>query len=142
MHQAGRRSNPPSRQGLYTVHFLFILKLKQFFLLYNYVSQYETFYPPGSQFQCDASAMTDIVLLVDGSWSIGRNNFKLIKEFLSNLISPFSIAQDKIRVGRTLSCFLTLGSPYFKGPCSLFLWLCAPLRSFCSFSHVVASSGL
>ncbi|KAJ7417494.1 Collagen alpha-1(XX) chain [Willisornis vidua] len=53
----------------------------------------------GSQFQCDTPAMTDIVLLVDGSWSIGRNNFKLIKEFLSNLISPFNIAQDKIRVG-------------------------------------------
>ncbi|KFV72898.1 Collagen alpha-1(XX) chain, partial [Struthio camelus australis] len=53
----------------------------------------------GSQFQCDTSAMTDIVLLVDGSWSIGRNNFKLIKDFLSTLISPFNIAQDKIRVG-------------------------------------------
>ncbi|XP_035755165.1 collagen alpha-1(XX) chain [Egretta garzetta] len=53
----------------------------------------------GSQFQCDTSAVTDIVLLVDGSWSIGRNNFKLIKEFLSSLISPFSIAQNKIRVG-------------------------------------------
>ncbi|XP_032054527.1 collagen alpha-1(XX) chain isoform X1 [Aythya fuligula] len=53
----------------------------------------------GSQFQCDTSAMIDIVLLVDGSWSIGRSNFKLIKEFLSTLISPFSIAQDKIRVG-------------------------------------------
>uniref|UniRef100_A0A8V0ZZ42 Collagen alpha-1(XX) chain n=1 Tax=Gallus gallus TaxID=9031 RepID=A0A8V0ZZ42_CHICK len=53
----------------------------------------------GSQFQCDTSAMTDIVLLVDGSWSIGRSNFKLIKEFLSALISPFNIAQDKIRVG-------------------------------------------
>ncbi|XP_021272591.1 collagen alpha-1(XX) chain isoform X2 [Numida meleagris] len=53
----------------------------------------------GSQFQCDTPAMTDIVLLVDGSWSIGRNNFKLIKEFLSALISPFNIAQDKIRVG-------------------------------------------
>eukprot|EP00075_Anas_platyrhynchos_P039598 XP_027328851.1 collagen alpha-1(XX) chain isoform X2 [Anas platyrhynchos] len=53
----------------------------------------------GSHFQCDTSAMTDIVLLVDGSWSIGRSNFKLIKEFLSTLISPFSVAQDKIRVG-------------------------------------------
>ncbi|XP_042688243.1 collagen alpha-1(XX) chain isoform X1 [Centrocercus urophasianus] len=53
----------------------------------------------GYQFQCDTSAMTDIVLLVDGSWSIGRNNFKLIKDFLSALISPFNIAQDKIRVG-------------------------------------------
>uniref|UniRef100_A0A8C3JYU8 Collagen alpha-1(XX) chain n=1 Tax=Calidris pygmaea TaxID=425635 RepID=A0A8C3JYU8_9CHAR len=52
-----------------------------------------------SQFQCDTSAMADIILLVDGSWSIGRNSFKLIKEFLSNLISPFSIGQDKIRVG-------------------------------------------
>uniref|UniRef100_A0A8C4TTQ4 Collagen alpha-1(XX) chain n=1 Tax=Falco tinnunculus TaxID=100819 RepID=A0A8C4TTQ4_FALTI len=58
-----------------------------------------SFPPPGSQFQCDTSAMIDIVLLVDGSWSIGRSNFKLIKEFLSNLISPFSIDQDKIRVG-------------------------------------------
>ncbi|XP_025948628.2 collagen alpha-1(XX) chain [Dromaius novaehollandiae] len=53
----------------------------------------------GSQFQCDTSAMIDIVLLVDGSWSIGRSNFKLIKEFLSTLISPFNIAQDEIRVG-------------------------------------------
>ncbi|XP_072206162.1 collagen alpha-1(XX) chain [Excalfactoria chinensis] len=53
----------------------------------------------GYQFQCDTSATTDIVLLVDGSWSIGRSNFKLIKEFLSALVSPFNIAQDKIRVG-------------------------------------------
>ncbi|RLV97492.1 hypothetical protein DV515_00011707 [Chloebia gouldiae] len=53
----------------------------------------------GSQFQCNTPAMIDMVLLVDGSWSIGRNNFKLIKDFLSNLISPFSIAEDKIRVG-------------------------------------------
>lgn len=118
--------------GPYTAHFLFILKLKWFFLLYNCFSQYQTLYPPGSQFQCDTSAMTDIVLLVDGSWSIGRNNFKLIKEFLSNLLSPFSIAQDKIRVGRTLSCFLTLRCPCSKEPWSLFLWLCAPL-SFIPF---------
>uniref|UniRef100_A0A8B9NT82 Collagen alpha-1(XX) chain n=1 Tax=Apteryx owenii TaxID=8824 RepID=A0A8B9NT82_APTOW len=61
--------------------------------------QYQTLSPSGSQFQCDTSAMTDIILLVDGSWSIGRNNFKLIKEFLSTLISPFNIGQDKIRVG-------------------------------------------
>ncbi|XP_071616240.1 collagen alpha-1(XX) chain [Heliangelus exortis] len=53
----------------------------------------------GSQSQCDTAARTDLILLVDGSWSIGRNNFKLIKDFLSNLISPFPIAQDKIRVG-------------------------------------------
>ncbi|XP_074867948.1 collagen alpha-1(XX) chain isoform X2 [Carettochelys insculpta] len=53
----------------------------------------------GSQFQCDTSVVTDIVLLVDGSWSIGRNNFKFIREFLSALVSPFSIDRDKIRIG-------------------------------------------
>ncbi|XP_053901396.1 collagen alpha-1(XX) chain isoform X3 [Malaclemys terrapin pileata] len=53
----------------------------------------------GPQFRCDTSATTDIILLVDGSWSIGRSNFKLIREFLSTLVSPFSIARDKIRIG-------------------------------------------
>ncbi|XP_061486143.1 collagen alpha-1(XX) chain-like [Rhineura floridana] len=52
-----------------------------------------------SHFQCDTSARTDIILLVDGSWSIGRNNFGLIREFLAGLVAPFNIAQDKIRVG-------------------------------------------
>lgn len=100
--------------------------------------------------------MTDIVLLVDGSWSIGRNNFKLIKEFLSNLISPFSIAEDKIRVGRTCSCFLTLGCWCWKGPWSLvpvvmcpswellFLWdgvLELLLEAFPIWQQALASSG-
>ncbi|XP_025018878.1 collagen alpha-1(XX) chain [Python bivittatus] len=52
-----------------------------------------------SHFQCDTSAMTDIILLVDGSWSIGRNNFGLIREFLVSLLVPFNIAEDKIRIG-------------------------------------------
>ncbi|KAM3839254.1 collagen alpha-1(XX) chain isoform 2-T4 [Vipera latastei] len=52
-----------------------------------------------SHFQCDTSAMTDIILLVDGSWSIGRNNFGLLREFLASLLAPFNIAEDKIRVG-------------------------------------------
>lgn len=86
------------------------LKLK-YFPTFTIVSLHiKHCFPTGSQFQCDTSAMTDIVLLVDGSWSIGRSNFKLIKEFLSALISPFNIAQDKIRVGKTLPCFLTLGN--------------------------------
>uniref|UniRef100_A0A670I2V4 Collagen alpha-1(XX) chain n=1 Tax=Podarcis muralis TaxID=64176 RepID=A0A670I2V4_PODMU len=51
-----------------------------------------------SHFHCDTSGMTDIVLLVDGSWSIGRNNFGLIRGFLAGLVAPFNIAQDKIRV--------------------------------------------
>ncbi|XP_062998955.1 collagen alpha-1(XX) chain [Elgaria multicarinata webbii] len=52
-----------------------------------------------SHFRCDTSAVTDIVLLVDGSWSIGRNNFGLIREFLASLVAPFNVAGDKIRVG-------------------------------------------
>ncbi|XP_026539215.1 collagen alpha-1(XX) chain [Notechis scutatus] len=52
-----------------------------------------------SHFHCDTSAATDIILLVDGSWSIGRNNFGLIREFLASLLAPFNIAEDKIRVG-------------------------------------------
>ncbi|KAJ7332147.1 hypothetical protein JRQ81_014327, partial [Phrynocephalus forsythii] len=52
-----------------------------------------------SPIHCDTSAMIDIILLVDGSWSIGRNNFGLIREFLASLVAPFNIAQDKIRVG-------------------------------------------
>ncbi|XP_077191952.1 collagen alpha-1(XX) chain isoform X1 [Paroedura picta] len=52
-----------------------------------------------SNFQCNSLAATDIVFLVDGSWSIGRNNFRLIREFLAALVAPFNIAEDKIRVG-------------------------------------------
>uniref|UniRef100_A0A803TQ24 Collagen type XX alpha 1 chain n=1 Tax=Anolis carolinensis TaxID=28377 RepID=A0A803TQ24_ANOCA len=54
-----------------------------------------------SHFHCDTTAMTDIILLVDGSWSIGRNNFGLIREFLASLVAPFNVAMDKIRVGLT-----------------------------------------
>nr|XP_060627930.1 collagen alpha-1(XX) chain [Anolis sagrei ordinatus] len=54
-----------------------------------------------SHFHCDTTAMTDIILLVDGSWSIGRNNFGLIREFLASLVAPFNVATDKIRVGLT-----------------------------------------
>ncbi|XP_056668819.1 collagen alpha-1(XX) chain isoform X3 [Monodelphis domestica] len=53
----------------------------------------------GPQFYCDTSIPVDIVFLVDGSWSIGRSNFRLIREFLANVISPFHIAQDKVRIG-------------------------------------------
>uniref|UniRef100_A0A6I8NKN3 Collagen alpha-1(XX) chain n=1 Tax=Ornithorhynchus anatinus TaxID=9258 RepID=A0A6I8NKN3_ORNAN len=53
----------------------------------------------GSHFQCNSSAPVDIIFLVDGSWSIGRSNFRLVREFLASLISPFNIARDKISIG-------------------------------------------
>lgn len=74
--------------------------------------------PLGPQFQCDTSATTDIVLLVDGSWSIGRSNFKLVREFLSTLVSPFNIARDKIRIGKRASCLHASRYRISIKPCS------------------------
>ncbi|XP_041104554.1 collagen alpha-1(XIV) chain-like isoform X4 [Polyodon spathula] len=53
----------------------------------------------GEQFICKTPAIADIVLLVDGSWSIGRINFRLVRSFLENLVSAFSVGSDKTRIG-------------------------------------------
>ncbi|KTG31096.1 hypothetical protein cypCar_00004719, partial [Cyprinus carpio] len=37
--------------------------------------------------------------LVDGSWSIGRINFRLVRMFLENLVSAFDVGMDKTRIG-------------------------------------------
>ncbi|KAM9839911.1 collagen alpha-1(XII) chain-like [Aulostomus maculatus] len=49
--------------------------------------------------QCKTSAKADIVLLVDGSWSIGRINFKTIRNFIARMVSVFDIGPDKIQIG-------------------------------------------
>ncbi|CAI5769701.1 collagen alpha-1(XII) chain isoform X1 [Podarcis lilfordi] len=49
--------------------------------------------------RCSLSAVTDLVFLVDGSWSVGRNNFKYILDFIVTLVSAFDIGEDKTRVG-------------------------------------------
>uniref|UniRef100_A0A3Q2XKM7 Collagen, type XIV, alpha 1b n=1 Tax=Hippocampus comes TaxID=109280 RepID=A0A3Q2XKM7_HIPCM len=48
---------------------------------------------------CKTSAKADIVLLVDGSWSIGRMNFKTIRNFISRMVGVFDIGPDKIQIG-------------------------------------------
>ncbi|XP_068120137.1 collagen alpha-1(XX) chain [Hyperolius riggenbachi] len=48
--------------------------------------------------QCDTMLEWDIVLLVDSSWSVGRANFRLVKNFLWGILSPLSLSRDKIRV--------------------------------------------
>ncbi|XP_029467674.1 collagen alpha-1(XX) chain [Rhinatrema bivittatum] len=53
----------------------------------------------GLRFHCDAATETDIVVLVDGSWSIGRSNFKHIRDFLVGLLTPLHIAPEHIRIG-------------------------------------------
>ncbi|XP_055081432.1 collagen alpha-1(XIV) chain-like isoform X2 [Periophthalmus magnuspinnatus] len=50
-------------------------------------------------FMCKTPAIADIVILVDGSWSIGRINFRLVRTFLENLVKAFSVDIDKTRIG-------------------------------------------
>ncbi|XP_014859001.1 PREDICTED: collagen alpha-1(XII) chain isoform X2 [Poecilia mexicana] len=57
--------------------------------------------PPydGPNKMCKTSAKADIVLLVDGSWSIGRLNFKTIRAFIARMVGVFDIGPDKIQIG-------------------------------------------
>ncbi|KAM9778880.1 collagen alpha-1(XII) chain-like isoform 3-T3 [Syngnathus typhle] len=52
-----------------------------------------------SDAQCKTSTKADIVLLVDGSWSIGRINFKTIRNFIGRMVGVFDIGPDKIQIG-------------------------------------------
>ncbi|KAM4604543.1 collagen alpha-1(XX) chain-like, partial [Discoglossus pictus] len=53
----------------------------------------------GPVYQCESASEWDIVLLVDSSWSVGRINFRLIKNFLVGILNPLHISRDKIRIG-------------------------------------------
>ncbi|CAJ0949797.1 unnamed protein product [Ranitomeya imitator] len=52
-----------------------------------------------SMHNCDTTLEWDIILLVDSSWSVGRTNFRLVKNFLWGILSPLHISRDKIRIG-------------------------------------------
>ncbi|ELR46933.1 Collagen alpha-1(XIV) chain, partial [Bos mutus] len=51
------------------------------------------------KFFCQTPATADIVILVDGSWSIGRFNFRLVRSFLENLVTAFDVGSEKTRIG-------------------------------------------
>ncbi|XP_029421710.1 collagen alpha-1(XIV) chain [Nannospalax galili] len=55
--------------------------------------------PEELKFFCETPAIADIVILVDGSWSIGRFNFKLVRNFLENLVTAFNVGSEKTRIG-------------------------------------------
>lgn len=57
---------------------------------------------------CRTEAIADIVILVDGSWSIGRLNFRLVRMFLENLVNAFDVGIDKTRIGGHLLLSLML----------------------------------
>ncbi|XP_061680396.1 collagen alpha-1(XIV) chain-like [Syngnathoides biaculeatus] len=48
---------------------------------------------------CGTSASADVVILVDGSWSIGRSNFRLVRSFLENLVRAVAPDGGRTRVG-------------------------------------------
>ncbi|XP_015805075.3 collagen alpha-6(VI) chain isoform X1 [Nothobranchius furzeri] len=48
---------------------------------------------------CTQEAIADIVFLVDGSWSIGSDNFQQIRQFLVTLVNSFDISPDHVRIG-------------------------------------------
>ncbi|XP_039638765.1 collagen alpha-1(XII) chain isoform X1 [Perca fluviatilis] len=52
-----------------------------------------------SDTQCKTSAKADLVLLVDGSWSIGRINFKTIRNFIARMVSVFDIGPNRVQIG-------------------------------------------
>uniref|UniRef100_A0A671Y8N7 Collagen type XII alpha 1 chain n=1 Tax=Sparus aurata TaxID=8175 RepID=A0A671Y8N7_SPAAU len=54
--------------------------------------------PPTDALKCSVSAIADLVFLVDGSWSVGRENFKHIRSFIGSLAGAFDIGEDKTRV--------------------------------------------
>ncbi|XP_075454120.1 collagen alpha-1(XII) chain isoform X2 [Ascaphus truei] len=51
-----------------------------------------------SGLECKTRAAADIVLLVDGSWSIGRPNFKTIRNFISRLVEVFEIGPERVQI--------------------------------------------
>ncbi|XP_075882780.1 collagen alpha-1(XX) chain-like [Nelusetta ayraudi] len=54
---------------------------------------------PRKPLECNSEAAADIVLLVDGSWSIGRTNFRRVRDFLEGLVTPFHIGPDRVQIG-------------------------------------------
>lgn len=54
-----------------------------------------------SGMECITRAEADIVLLVDGSWSIGRANFRTVRSFISRIVEVFDIGPKRVQIGRS-----------------------------------------
>lgn len=53
-----------------------------------------------TEVMCKTTAQADIILLVDGSWSIGRLNFKTIRSFIARMVGVFDIGPDRVQIGK------------------------------------------
>lgn len=49
--------------------------------------------------ECSVGAVADLLFLLDGSWSVGRANFKLVRGLVAAVTSAFQVGEDKTRVG-------------------------------------------
>ncbi|XP_077971175.1 sushi, von Willebrand factor type A, EGF and pentraxin domain-containing protein 1-like isoform X2 [Styela clava] len=49
--------------------------------------------------QCQKTKKTDLVILIDGSWSVGPDNFKKMQAFLISLAEAFTIGFDAVLIG-------------------------------------------
>ncbi|XP_053135872.1 collagen alpha-1(XII) chain-like [Hemicordylus capensis] len=57
------------------------------------------FFPVGvAGLESQTSAEAEIVFLVDGSWSIGRPNFRAMRHFLGSVVDAFDIGPDKVQI--------------------------------------------
>ncbi|XP_067095526.1 collagen alpha-4(VI) chain-like [Osmerus mordax] len=52
-------------------------------------------------FSCESAGPADMVLLVDGSGSIGIINFHQVEVFLQGLVTPFPIGPDRVQIALT-----------------------------------------
>ncbi|CAM4530985.1 unnamed protein product, partial [Caretta caretta] len=57
------------------------------------------FCSPDQTTVCRKASVADIVFLMDGSWSIGKENFRRMQDFLYIMVSSFDVGEDKIRIG-------------------------------------------
>lgn len=72
------------------------------YFCFSFTSHWYCSCPAGSShkpFECRPGVQADLVLLVDGSWSIGRTNFKKVREFLEGLVTPFHIGLYGVQIG-------------------------------------------
>ncbi|XP_061097107.1 collagen alpha-1(XII) chain-like [Conger conger] len=51
------------------------------------------------EIKCNTSAKADIILLVDGSWSIGFMNFRTIRTFIGRMVGVFNIGPNLVQIG-------------------------------------------
>ena len=48
---------------------------------------------------CEKAQKTDLVILIDGSWSVGPQNYEKMQEFLVSLVDAFLIGPNHVLVG-------------------------------------------